>query len=102
MVNDFANHEYCKLSSLYRLPRLFNPSGSSRGKQGNSFCSLITVVKGYGAYKLPPFRRHKENSFQRGPERGVPILYLIQNRGREIDERSIWYEELPFMGITIS
>ena len=47
MVNGFANHEYYKLSSVYRLHRLFNPSGSSRGKQWNSFCSLITIVRGY-------------------------------------------------------
>ena len=47
MVNGFANHEYYKLSSVYRLPWLFNPSGSLRGKQWNSFCSLITIVKGY-------------------------------------------------------
>ena len=47
------------------------------------------MPRAIGAYKLPPFGRHKENSLQRGPEGGVPILYLIQKRGREIDERSI-------------
>ena len=33
MVYGFANHEYYKVSSVYRLHRLFNPSGSSKGKQ---------------------------------------------------------------------
>ena len=43
----------------------------------------------------PAFRGHKEKSFQRGSEGWVPIPFLIQSRGREINETSIWYEEHP-------
>ena len=88
LISPTMNIMNYKLSFIYRLPRLLLIV------QG-----LRPAVKGYRLwYELPPapaFRRHKETSFQRGSEGGVPILYLIQNRGREIDERSIWNEERP-------
>ena len=82
LISPTMNIMNYKLSFIYRLPRLLLIV------QG-----LRPAVKGYRLwYELPPapaFRRHKETSFQRGSEGGVPIMFLIQSRGREINERSI-------------
>ena len=73
MVNGFANHEYYKLSSVYRLPRLFNPSGSFEGQAMKQFLFFnnssqgLLVLTSYlpsGDIKRTPFKEVLKEGYQ--------------------------------------
>ena len=73
MVNGFANYEYYKLSSVYRLHRLFNPSGSFEGQAMKQFLSFnnssqgLLVLTSYlpsGDIKRTPFKGILREGYQ--------------------------------------